>query len=269
MEQWGVKSEIERSEVAGTTAAVSLSSVAFSFPSSAGGIVPVLKSATLRLEYGQVVGVIGRNGAGKTTLLNIIRGELVPQDGTVTVGGSVVSRDGHRIRLPNVSLVSQRPDVGLAPTMTVYENFVMASRGGVVDLRMARSRTLKVACLELLSRSNIGLEAKLHEQVRFLSGGQQQALSVLLALISAERVVLMDEPTASLDEYATKELFEMTLREARLSQTLVVIVSHRLRELVERCQRILAVSDGRVVLDIAREDAGWNEESLFCLLTSK
>lgn len=269
MEWWAAKLETERSEVPDAAAAVSLAGVSFSFAKSTGGFVPVLKSATLRLEYGQVVGIVGRNGAGKTTLLNIMRGDLVPQAGTVTVGGSLVSRDGRRNRIPAVSLVSQRPDVGLAPSMTVYENFMMASRGAVLDFDIAYSRKLEMSCWELVSRANIGLENKLHEQARFLSGGQQQALSVLLALKSPERVLLMDEPTASLDHYAAGELFDLALREARSFHALVVIVSHRLRDLTERCERIVVVNDGNVALDITRESPGWNEESLLRILVSE
>lgn len=255
-------SKVSDTEIADAMAAVTLEKVRFAFRKSDGTMATVLDSLTFQLDYHQVVGIVGRNAAGKSTLLNVVRGELVPQSGKVVIGGSVVSNDGRRIRTPIVSLVSQRPDSTLAPSMTVYENFVIASRRCVFDFTTAYSRSAQEACAALLSRAKLGLETKLHEQVRFLSGGQQQALSILMALKSSERVLLMDEPTASLDPVSSVALFDFAIREARSSQALVLVVSHRLKDLVEYCDRILLIEAGQVLLDVRRNSHDWNEESL-------
>jgi len=267
MERSGVKSETEPFEV-DDPAALSLTGVTFAFQQGNRALSPVLRSLDLRLGQNEIVGLVGRNAAGKTTLLNIIRGTLVPQSGTVMVDGLVTARAGHLIRLPAVSLVSQSPDAALAPTMTVYENFVLAAGGGLFDLRVAYGRKPRAECHSLVLRAGVELEAKLDEQVRFLSGGQQQALSVLLALNFSHRVLLMDEPTASLDPYAARGLLDLALREAQSLRTLVVIVSHRLADLVERCQRIVVLDEGHIVRDLKRGDPDWDEESVFRLLLS-
>ena len=259
-----VKSETVPSELHGS--AVSLTNVSFAFHDSAQGVVSVLQGFTTDFRYGEVAGVAGNNAAGKTTLLNIIRGTLTPQSGTVSVGGKVVSRDGRRFRLPEVSMVSQQPISGLGPTMTVYENFVMASRGRAIDFRPAYRASLRRGCCELLSTTNIGLETKLDEQVRFLSGGQQQALSVLLSLKDEGRVLLMDEPTASLSRDSTDTLFGLVLREVRVAGVAALLVSHRAQELLQYCDKILVLGGGRNQGQLVRGGQEWSEDGLSRLL---
>jgi len=218
--------------------------------------------------YGQVTGIAGKNAAGKTTLLNIIRGTLTPQAGSVWVDGGVVSKDGRRFRVPEVSMVSQQPISGLGPTMTVYENFVMAARGHAIDFGPAYRSSLRRRCSDLLSSTNIGLESKLDEQVRFLSGGQQQALSVLLSLRSGGRLLLMDEPTASLSRGSAETLFALVLNDVKTVGLAALLVSHRAQELLDYCDKIMVLREGRVGGQIDRGGQEWSDEALSRLLAS-
>lgn len=243
-------------------AAVSMNGVIFSYDGPNRRSLGVIRDLSLSFDYGQTIGLVGRNASGKTTLLNLIRGALVPQAGSVSVAGRTVSVDGILVRVPCVSLVSQRPDVGLAPTMTVFENFVLSLRPLATDIRPAYTSNLRRACTALVGRAGLALEKRLDEQTRFLSGGQQQGLSLLLALHSQEHVLLMDEPTASLDAVSARDLFSLATEEARLTNAVTVIVSHRLRDLIGMCTRIIILRHGTIARDLLKGGPGWDEGSL-------
>jgi putative ABC transport system ATP-binding protein len=210
----------------------------------------VLKDISFTVGYGEVVGLVGRNGVGKTTLLEVLRGTLPPQKGEVRVGQTLVAIGGNHRQTPSVAMISQRPDAGLTPTMTVYENYVIAIGHGMSALQWAYSNRMKNACRDLMARASMGIEHKCHEQSRFLSGGQQQAVSLLLALEAPERLLLMDEPTAALDPFAAATLLDLAISEIRRVHGAVLLVSHRLRDVAERCSRILVLHDGHITREI-------------------
>jgi putative ABC transport system ATP-binding protein len=210
----------------------------------------VLKNLNIEIPRGQVVGLVGRNGAGKTTLLEILRGSLVPQGGEVHVGRTAVSAAGRLLKQPSVAIISQNPDAGLAPTMTVYENYAIAVGHELSQLQWAYSKQAEDRCRELLARAGMGLEDKCRDQTRFLSAGQQQAISVLLALQTPDSVLLMDEPTAALDPFAAERILDLAISETKRIGGSIILISHRLRDVAERCSRILVLRDGGISCDI-------------------
>ncbi len=231
-------------------AALRLEDVHFAYPAAGESSHDVMLGLDVQIDYGKIVGLVGRNGSGKSTLLDIIRGKLVPQRGQVRVGKTLVSADSRLVNLPQVGVISQRPDAGLAPTMTVYENYVLATDHERSSLRWAYSSQRARGCRDLLAKANMDLEVKHNEQVRFLSGGQQQALSILLALQSSAPILLMDEPTAALDPFAAERVLDLAISETDSRKGSLLLVSHRIRDIVERCSRILVLRGGKIGEDI-------------------
>lgn len=248
--------------------AVSLRDVDFAYPRRDGSLLDILKHMSFSVACGEIVGLVGRNGAGKTTLLEVLRGTLTPQQGEVRIGQTVVASGGNQSQRPSVAMISQRPDAGLAPTMTVYENYAISVSRGVQPLRWAYSKRQEAGCRDLMVRAGMGIEDKCHEQVRFLSSGQQQALSVLLALQSPDRLLLMDEPTASLDPFAADRLLDLSISEIKRVRGAILLVSHRLRDVADRCQRVLVLRNGSVSLDIDCESTPVTEEELLSAIAN-
>ncbi|MCX5814508.1 MAG: ATP-binding cassette domain-containing protein [Proteobacteria bacterium] len=267
MDQLRDKSETEASNPAARgDCAISVQNVNFAYRLQGGVRFDVLNGTNFTIPYGQSVGLVGRNASGKSTLLSIIRGFLVPDAGYVQIGSTTVSAKGHLVSRPKVSLISQRSDAGLAPTMTVFENYVLAGNHEMGGLMWAYSKRVKEQCRQLLSKARMGLEDKLKEQVRFLSGGQQQALSVLLAIEYPEAVLLLDEPTAALDPYAGERILDLALSEMKIRKGTVILVSHRLRDIAERCERVMVLQDGMITSDLNNADLRLTEKDLMAMM---
>ena len=224
--------------------------------------VPVLRGLTLNLNYGQIVGLVGRNGSGKTTLLQVLCGRLKPQTGDVAVGSTTVVRSGRLVTRPRLAVISQRPDSSLAPTMSVYENYILASRTSPLNLRWSYSARNVMSCRELLARAGMGLEDKLKEQTRFLSSGQQQALAIMLAMLSDDPILFMDEPTAALDPISAAKILALAIFEIKQKQGCLVLVSHRIRDILEVCNRILILRNGVITQDISSDVHAVTEKEL-------
>lgn len=243
-------------------AAVDIESVSFSYHfGAANGSVHVFDSLSMSLPSGHVTGIAGRNGSGKSTLFQLIRGALSPDTGTIRVHSKPVSQHGKSFGKPPVTLIAQRPSSSLCPSMTVFENYVFASKGRFPTIKWAIRRSEKQACKSLLKQAEIGLESKLDEQVRFLSGGQQQGLSVMLGLMGETPVLLMDEPTASLDSVSAEHVMELATQFGRKKGGTVAIISHRLEELIQRCDRIAVIVGGKARI-ISNNDDHWSVETL-------
>jgi len=246
--------------------AIYVQDVAFAYGLQGGVQFEVLKQISFSIPYGQVLGLVGRNASGKSTLLSILRGFLIPSSGVVQIGSTVVSTMGRLVNLPKVSLITQRADAGLAPTMTVFENYVLTLTDGAAGLKWAYSKHLKEQCRYHLRKAEMGLEDKINEQVRFLSGGQQQALSVLLAIEYPEAVLLLDEPTAALDAFAGKRVLDLAIAEMKARKGSIVLVSHRVRDIAERCERVLLLQGGEIETDMDNLDFHLTEEKLMLMM---
>lgn len=267
MDQLRGKLETEAfSEARSENIAVRVQGVNFAYRMQGGSCLQVLTDLSFEIPYGQVVGLVGRNASGKSTLLSLLRGLIVPQRGDVQIGSSVISSKGRLIRIPETFLITQRADAGLAPTMTVYENYVLTMNRGIAGLAWAYSKKIKERCMSLLYKAEMGLEDKLNEQVRFLSGGQKQALSVLLSLECPDLVLLLDEPTASLDGFSAKRVMDLAFSEMNARGGAVILVSHRINDILERCHRVLVINSGRIVADLDNHDFHLKSDELTALM---
>lgn len=249
--------------------AITVHNLWFSYPGGNGTELPVFRGLTFCAPFSETVGVVGRNGTGKTTLISLLRGTLIPQRGQIRVSGLVVC-DGQRVKTTgSAPVIWQRPDAGLAPTMTVLENFVLATTCRASPFRWAHNKIRFDKCRRVLESAEMGLETKLQEQARFLSSGQQQALSVLLALQSDHPVLLMDEPTASLDPVGAKRILDLAISETMKKEGTVVLVSHRLRDIVERCDRVIVLNNKGISHDLLMKPSRISEADLTKLLVSE
>lgn len=241
--------------------AVSIKNLRFSYKATDGTEVPIFKDINLSLRARQIIGIVGRNGSGKTTLLNLIRGMACPDAGIISVFSSTIVQDGTLRSKPSATLITQKPDASLGPSMTVFENYIFAKYGNNPSLRWAFRRKEKESCRNLISEAGIGLELKLDEQVRFLSGGQQQVLSVLFGLSSCNRLLLMDEPTASLDPISADCVLNLAVNYCRTWQGLVMIVSHKINELLPRCDALIVIGHGQAKY-IDRQSTEWAVDAI-------
>lgn len=221
-----------------------------------GGYAPrrALEQVSLSFNGAQWCSLLGPNGSGKSTLLRILSGELQPSAGTVLFDGVDVTRRSAARRAGNVFFVEQDTKANLVPSMTIEENLLLAECTSFFPglgpvRRVARLRRVS----EALARLNMGMEARLHTQVRFLSGGERQSLVIAEALLSAAPVLLLDEFLASMDPRTGPRLLSAARQIAREKGLTVVSVTHNVDHVLAECtpeDRVVMLHEGRVALDI-------------------
>jgi putative ABC transport system ATP-binding protein len=211
-----------------------------------------LRGIDVEIPRGEFVSVIGSNGAGKSTLLNVIAGELVPDRGRVLVGGRDITRWPVHRRAPLIARMFQDPRAGICENMSILENIaVAAARTSSRGIRIAISAALRREAMDRLAVLGLGLERRLHDRVALLSGGQRQALCLVMATFGPTKVLLLDEHTAALDPAAAELVINLTERIVRSLEITSVMVTHSMRQALEFGDRTLMLSQGRIILDIS------------------
>lgn len=214
-----------------------------------------LDGLSLRLGRGEFAVVIGGNGAGKSTFLNALAGEIALDDGRIRLAGQDVTALPTHRRARQIARVFQDPMVGTAAAMTIEENLSVAERRGVANRLVAglngdRRRRYRA----LLEPFGLGLETQLTQKVDLLSGGQRQALSLVMAIMKAPDLLLLDEHCAALDPRTAAIVMAATVRAVRDHGLTTLMVTHNMRHAIEHGDRLLMLSAGRLVLDSAGED---------------
>lgn len=213
-----------------------------------------LAEINLTLKPGDFVTVIGSNGAGKSTLMNIISGVYVPDEGTIEIDGKVVNDLSEHKRAPFIGRVFQDPMAGTAPTMTIEENLAIAfSRDKRRTLRKGVSRKRKEMFREFLAGLNLGLENRLTAKVGLLSGGERQALSLLMATFMQPKVLLLDEHTAALDPARAQLITDLTKEIVEKNKLTTLMVTHNMKQALELGNRLIMMDKGRIILDVPSE----------------
>lgn len=210
-----------------------------------------LDGLDLTLEAGDFVTIIGSNGAGKSTLLNAIAGAVEVDAGKVCIDGQdVTSLPEHR-RAGFIGRVFQDPMVGTAASMTIEENLSVAlMRGKRRRLRWGVTRQQRAHFQELLRVLDLGLENRLQDPVGLLSGGQRQALTLLMATISEPKLLLLDEHTAALDPKTAEHIGDLTRKIIAGRRLTALMVTHNLQQALEFGNRTLMMDQGKIVLDL-------------------
>lgn len=209
----------------------------------------------LTIEEGEFVSVVGSNGSGKTSLLNIICGSIDVDGGSILVNGRDITGQKDYVRQRRIGRVYQDPAKGTCPSMTILENMSLAdNKGRHYGLGKGVSKGRISDYRELLSQLGLGLEDKLHTQVGSLSGGQRQALALLMSTMTPVDFLILDEHTAALDPKTAQIIMELTDKIVREKQVTTIMVTHNLRYAVEYGSRLLMMHEGSVILDKSGEE---------------
>jgi putative ABC transport system ATP-binding protein len=226
--------------------------------------VQALRGIQLHLPPEQFVTMIGSNGAGKTTLLNAIAGVYLPTKGRILIDGVDITRWPEHSRAKLVGRVFQNPLTGTAASMTIAQNLTLALlRGRRLHLRTGVTHERKELFSQVLAPLGLGLEDRLDEQVSSLSGGQRQALTLLVASLTQPKVLLLDEHTAALDPATALKILDLTGKIVADHRLTTLMITHNMQQALELGDRMLMMDRGRIILDLtAEEKAGMTVQNL-------
>ena len=210
---------------------------------------------TLTLEDGDFVTVIGGNGAGKSTTLNLIAGVFPPDQGSIVLNGRDITNLPEHRRAKYLGRVFQDPMMGTAATMGIEENLALAyRRGRRRGLRPGVTNREREVYREKLATLGLGLENRMTSKVGLLSGGQRQALTLLMATLKKPDLLLLDEHTAALDPKTADKVLKLTEEIVSRDKLTTLMVTHNMRNAIEYGNRIIMMDAGRVVVDIRGEE---------------
>ena len=214
-----------------------------------------LRGVNLTLNDGDFCTVIGGNGAGKSTLLNAVAGTWAVDGGSISIGGVDVTHLPDYKRAPYIGRVFQDPMLGTAPTMQILENLALAARRGQRrGLRWGVSKVEKDQYQEMLKNLDLGLEDRLTSKVGLLSGGQRQALTLLMASLKKPKLLLLDEHTAALDPKTAAKVLELSDRIVAESHLTTMMVTHNMKDAIQHGNRLIMMYDGKIVIDVSGEE---------------
>ena len=215
----------------------------------------LFRDFSLAIPDRQFVCVIGSNGSGKTSMLNIICGSIPIDGGKVLVGGQDITAMPEHKRHRIIGRVYQNPALGTCPSMTILENMSMANnKGKPFDLHRCVNRKKADEYREMLAQLGLGLEDKMGVQVGNLSGGQRQAMALLMSTMTPIEFLILDEHTAALDPKTADIIMRLTDRIVKEKKLTTLMVTHNLRYALEYGDRLLMLHEGKVVLDRAGQE---------------
>lgn len=218
-----------------------------------------LNGLSLHLDEGDFVTVIGGNGAGKSTMLNAVAGTLTVDSGSILLDGEDITRKPEHRRAADLGRVFQDPMMGTAGDMWIEENLALAARrGSRRTFKWGISHEERERYRELLAPLGLGLEDRLTAKVGLLSGGQRQALTLLMASLKKPKLMLLDEHTAALDPKTAAKVLELSDRIVEENGLTTMMVTHNMKDAIAHGNRLIMMDAGRVVLDIC----GWEKQKL-------
>lgn len=228
-----------------------------------------LNDLSLTLKDGDFVTVIGGNGAGKSTLLNAISGVWKPDCGTISIDGNDITNMPEYKRAKFLGRVFQDPLLGTAAGMMIEENLALANRRGKKrGLRWGITKTERAEYVKMLASLDLGLENRLTSKVGLLSGGQRQAVTLLMASLNQPKLLLLDEHTAALDPKTAAKVLEITDRIVTENKLTTVMITHNMKDAIAHGNRLIMMHEGRVIVDVEGEEkAKLTVEDLLGLFT--
>ena len=214
-----------------------------------------LNGVTLHLNPGDFVTVIGGNGAGKSTLLNAVAGVWKVDSGKISIDGVDLTHMPEHKRAKYIGRVFQDPMMGTAATMQIEENLALAARRGKTrNLRVGITKAEREEYMEQLKILDLGLENRMTAKVGLLSGGQRQALTLLMATLRKPKLLLLDEHTAALDPKTAAKVLEATEKIVRKDNLTTLMITHNMRDAIAHGNRLVMMYDGHVVVDVSGEE---------------
>ncbi len=215
----------------------------------------VLNGLNLELHPSDFVTIIGGNGAGKSTMLNMIAGVHFPDEGTITLDGLDITKLQEYKRAEYLGRVFQDPMLGTAADMEIEENLAMAFRRGKRrGLGWGISKAEKEQFVELLKTLDLGLDTRLTSKVGLLSGGQRQALTLLMATLKSPKLLLLDEHTAALDPKTARKVLELTEQIIQKNSLTALMVTHNMKNAIQYGNRLIMMHEGRIIYDVSGEE---------------
>ena len=213
-----------------------------------------LNGLSLSLKEGDFVTVIGGNGAGKSTMLNAVAGTWFVDEGQILIDGTDVTKLPEYKRAVYLGRVFQDPMTGTAATMEIQENLALAKRRGKTRLlRKGITRAEHAEYRELLKVLDLGLEDRLTAKVGLLSGGQRQALTLLMATLKKPKLLLLDEHTAALDPKTAAKVLELTDMIVNRDHLTTMMITHNMKDAIRHGNRLIMMMDGKIILDISEK----------------
>ena len=214
-----------------------------------------LRGVSLTLKDGDFCTVIGGNGAGKSTMLNAVAGTFSVDSGAIVIDGVDVTRLPEHKRAKFIGRVFQDPMMGTAPTMQIEENLALAARRGLRrTLRPGIRKSEREEYRQRLQELGLGLDTRLSAKVGTLSGGQRQALTLLMATLRKPKLLLLDEHTAALDPKTAAKVMELTERMVTEEKLSTLMITHNMRDAIRYGNRLIMLHAGRIILDISGQE---------------
>lgn len=213
-----------------------------------------IRGISLTLNDGDFCTVIGSNGAGKSTLLNLIAGALIPDEGLIEIDGKDVTRMPEYKRAKYIGRVFQDPMKGTAAGMQLQENLMLADRRGLCHrLRWAFTPSREQYYQNLVARLGLGLENRMTARIGLFSGGQRQAVTLLMATMRRPEVLLLDEPTAALDPKTAETVLNLVDQIVTEQKLTTLMITHNMRDALRLGNRLIMMNDGKIIADYNAE----------------
>ena len=230
--------------------------------------INIFNGFNLEIEENKCTAIIGSNGCGKSTLLNMIGGSILSDNGEIILKGKDIAKLREDKRAIHIGRVHQNTSMGVSPSLTILENMSLADKKGEkFSLRMLIKKNRIDYYKELLQDLDLGLEDKLDVKVKFLSGGQRQSLSLIMAAMKHPDLLLLDEHTAALDPKTSHVIMKKTKELIEKYSITTIMISHNMRDAIEYSDRIIMLDKGKVVFDKPSKDV--REKELITIYRDK
>ena len=211
-----------------------------------------IRDLSLHLEQGDFVTIIGSNGAGKSTLFNAVCGDFYTDGGSIVLNGKDITFQPSHVRSKNIGRLFQDPMRGSAPGMTIEDNLYLAAGSGGAFSRIGKADRAKFR--DRLALLGMGLEDRMKQPVGLLSGGQRQALTLMMATMVPPKLLLLDEHTAALDPKTAAKVLEITDRIVKENNLTTMMITHNMRDAIAHGNRLIMLQDGRIIVDVEGEE---------------
>ena len=234
---------------------ITVNNISKTFNSGKPNEVKAITNISLDIKDGEFVVIVGSNGSGKTTLLNLVAGNILPNSGAITIDGNNVTRLAEYQRSKWIARIFQNPLSGTAADLSIIDNFRLAAlRTQAKGLTIGKNESFKKLVRDRIATLGMGLEDKIEQPIGTLSGGQRQALTLLMSVMDTCKILLLDEPTAALDPRSAENVLRIAdslIKEYRLT---AILVTHNLRDAGNYGSRIIQMGEGQIMKDISGKE---------------
>ncbi len=210
----------------------------------------IIKGLNLTVRKNDFITIVGSNGAGKTTLFNLLSGNMLPSSGDIFIHGKNITKVPEYKRAAYIGRIFQDPLLGTASGMTLEDNMMITRKKGFKGLKISLNKKMRADFREKLLRLDMGLESRMKENVNMLSGGQRQALTLLMTVLSNPEIVLLDEHTAALDPRNGAIVMDLTKKFIEEQSLTTLMITHNMKHAIAYGNRLLMMDNGEIIIDI-------------------